>query len=147
MGQEAFGFSNCAAFATQTIRDLPDPGQVIGGNLWNLNLRPNALEQAGQLEEFTKHTTTGMFSPNVLRHVRTDRHIDGNLSHLLASPSRSPREECQVMWSHHVVFCTLSQKHHEPMGPENREQAADLPGMYTKMSPTSLQAQMLQRFQ
>ena len=56
------------------------------GNLWNLPVRPEVLEQAGPLGSFMRHTTT-MVSPNVPRYVSTGIFPERDWADLRAEPT------------------------------------------------------------
>ena len=71
MAQEAYNYGSWLASATQTTHEehVPEPGNFIPGNLWNLNFR-TPLEQAGPISSFVRHTNS-MANPNYPRHART----------------------------------------------------------------------------
>ena len=79
---------NWSAEAMQTCHEehIPDPGNFIGGNLWNLNLRAPALEQAGPVGSFIRHTTS-MAIPNFPRYARTGQWPVRSLRDLNTFPS------------------------------------------------------------
>ena len=60
VGQKAFGYGAWTPSPMQTSHEdhVPHPGNYIPGNLWNLNLRSEVLEQAGPLGSFMRHTTS-----------------------------------------------------------------------------------------
>ena len=58
MGQEALGAWTPSPMQTIHEEHVPNPGKYISGNLWNLNLRSEVLEQAGPLGSFMRHTTS-----------------------------------------------------------------------------------------
>ena len=72
VGQQAFGYGDWSPPAMQTIHEehAPELHNFIPGNLWSLNLRNEALEQASSLGFFHKaHQQRGQPKLSSLRHT------------------------------------------------------------------------------
>ena len=66
------------------MKTIPD--QWISGNLWNLPLRPEQLDEAGPLASFMRHVTTTA-SPNVPHYVSTGIFPVRDLADLSTEPT------------------------------------------------------------
>ena len=99
----------------QTIHEehTPNPGQYITGNLWNLNLRPDILDQVGPLGSLTRHTAS-MASPNIPRYVHTGQWPARRISDLLTAPNID-----NAMWPTSATWrCSASRLAPHINGPE-----------------------------